>query len=102
MSFLAEVEELKKSPMPEVRRTIALKVAEYFNNGVFDGNELQIASDIIRLMAKDAEVRVRKALADTLKNNPELPHDIALYMPMTYGTLPILFLNFRLSLPKVT
>jgi uncharacterized protein (DUF2336 family) len=78
MSFLAEVEALKKSPMPEVRSTIALKVSEYYNSGVFDGNEINIATDIIRLLARDAEVRVRKTLSECLKSNPQLPHDIAI------------------------
>jgi len=80
MSFLAEVEELKKSPMPEVRETIALRVAEYFNNGDFEENEIQIAADIIRIMSKDVELRVRRALSQTLKANPQIPHDVVLHM----------------------
>ena len=78
MSLLSEVEALKKSPMPEVRKTIAEKLSQYFNAGIFHDEEENVACDIIRLMAKDTEVRVRKALSETLKHNPKLPHDVAL------------------------
>ncbi len=50
-SLLADVEVLKKSPMPEVRETIAAKVAEYFNHGIFEGAEMDVACEILRLMA---------------------------------------------------
>lgn len=80
MSLLSDVEVLKKAPMPEVRETIASKVAQYFNAGIFDSEEVEVAADIVRLLAKDAEIRVRKTLSEALKSNPNLPHDIALGM----------------------
>src|SRR5207249_4235467 len=55
-------------------------------------DELQIAQDIIRLMAKDASVAVRTALAQRLRNAKRLPHDVALRMAhdVEVVALPIL------------
>lgn len=78
MSLLADVELLKKAPLPEVRQTIAEKICQYFNEGVFEDEEQRIACDIIRLLSKDVELRVRRALSENIKNNPNLPHDVAL------------------------
>ncbi|GER07058.1 hypothetical protein JCM17843_13680 [Kordiimonadales bacterium JCM 17843] len=36
-----------------------------------------LAEDIFRALVKDAEVRVRKALSETLKENPSIPADVA-------------------------
>ena len=40
-------------------------------------DERVLAEDIFRIMVKDAEVRVRQALADNLKENLDLPRDVA-------------------------
>lgn len=78
MSLLTDVEKLKKAALPEVRETIAAKVSQYFNDGVFDEAEAKIAAEIVRLLARDAEIRVRKTLSEHLKNNPGLPRDVAM------------------------
>ena len=38
----------------------------------------QFADQILGLLAKDAEVLVRRAMSVTLKNSPNLPRDVAL------------------------
>jgi len=78
MALIEDVESLKRSPLPEVRETIAKRICDYYNHAVFEGEEEKIACDIIRLFAKDVELRVRKALAESLKRNPDIPHDVAI------------------------
>lgn len=78
MSLLEEVEKLRNAPLPDVRVSVAEKVSEYFGNSVFDKFEDKLACEILRLLARDVEVRVRKVLAENLKSNSSIPHDIAL------------------------
>lgn len=92
MSLLSDAEALKDMPLPEIRENIATKVAMYLDKGVFDGTENNIAYEIIRLLTKDVEVRVRKAIADSLKSSKNLPRDIALRLAsdVLEVSLPIL------------
>lgn len=78
LSLLTDVGSLKEKPVPQIREKIAEKVAIYFNRGLLDSLENNIACDIIRMLARDVEVGVRKILAYNLRNSIILPHDIAL------------------------
>jgi len=42
--------------------------------------ERQLAEEIFLIMVKDAEVRVREALAQNLKESPNIPHDVAVIL----------------------
>ncbi len=94
MSVLSDAQMLKKVPLPEVRQTIAVKVAEYLNDGVFDESELATAFEIVRLLAKDAEIIVRKTVSECLKSNPKMPHDIALGLAKDEDDVAIPILEF--------
>lgn len=74
----ADVVRLTADPSPEVRVDLAAKVAVQFDQRKFGAAEQPIAEDIFRALVKDAEVRVREALASNLKSSPDLPHDVAL------------------------
>ena len=78
MSLFQDVERLKKAALPEVRESIASKVASYYCSGMFSEDESRLAEEIFRLLTKDAAVRVRQILSDNLKQQPNLPHDVAL------------------------
>jgi len=73
----ADVSKLLQDPNGENRAAAASKVAATFENKSLTASEREIAESIFRHMLKDAEVRVRHALADSLKDNPSVPHDIA-------------------------
>jgi len=73
-----DVKNLLMNPNPENRAEAAKKVSEHFSSGSLSDDERKIAEDIFKVMVKDAEVRVRTALSDSLKDNPEIPHDVAL------------------------
>lgn len=82
-----DVQRLLTDPSPESRAGAASKIAEEFNAENFGDAEREMAEEIFRLMVKDAEVRVREALAINLKNNPNIPHDVALTLAKDVETV---------------
>ncbi|MFQ5348189.1 MAG: DUF2336 domain-containing protein [Rhodothalassiaceae bacterium] len=72
-----DVARLLAEPSAENRAATAEKVGAYFASEAPTEAERKLAEDIFRAMVRDAELRVRKALAETLKESPELPHDVA-------------------------
>jgi len=73
----ADVAKLLQDPNIENRAAAAAKVASTFGDTTLTEGERKIAEDIFRVMLKDASVRVRHALAESLKENPDVPHDVA-------------------------
>ncbi|MFC3051264.1 DUF2336 domain-containing protein [Kordiimonas pumila] len=73
----ADVAKLLQDPSGANRATAAKKIAANFDSSKLTDAERDIAESIFRHMLKDAEVRVRHALADSLKDNPDVPHDVA-------------------------
>ncbi len=73
----ADVAKLLQDPNSENRAEAASKVASTFSSAELTEGERKIAEDIFRMMLKDAAVRVRQALSESLKDNPELPADVA-------------------------
>jgi uncharacterized protein (DUF2336 family) len=72
-----DVERLLSDPSAQSRAATAAKVAEGFDGGALSASERRLAEDILRSLARDAEVSVREALAANLKQNPDLPPDLA-------------------------
>ncbi len=70
-----DVARLLASPDAQARAEVADKVAAQHPR--LSAAERKMAEDIFRLMVKDAEVRVRQALSRQLKENPLVPHDVA-------------------------
>lgn len=70
-----DVARLLANPSADIRAEIAVKIAGQ-HPGLSD-SQRRLAEDIFRLMVRDAEVRVREALARQLKDNPTVPHDVA-------------------------
>lgn len=73
----SDVQKLLTNPCEEVRVETLEKIAGGYNDTDFTDNQKKIAQDIFRSLALDAAVRVRKALSDHLKENSDLPRDIA-------------------------
>jgi uncharacterized protein (DUF2336 family) len=76
----------------EVRAEIAGKIAGSHAN--LNDVERRMADDIFRIMMRDAEVRVREALALQLKDNPLLPHDVAVALAHDVETVALPILQF--------
>jgi uncharacterized protein (DUF2336 family) len=73
----ADVERLARDPSPANRADAAEKIALGYSGGGLSPDERQLAEAIIDILARDAEVLVRRRLAESLKYNPELPHRVA-------------------------
>ncbi|WP_308910096.1 DUF2336 domain-containing protein [Pseudokordiimonas caeni] len=73
----ADVAKLLQDPNTDNRADAAAKVAATFSSSALSEGERAIAEDIFRVMLKDAAVRVRAALSESLKENPDVPHDVA-------------------------
>lgn len=87
-----DVAKLLADPSPDSRANAAAKIAAGFDRGSLSDKERGIAEDIFRIMLKDAEVRVREALAVNLKESKTVPHDVALSLANDVDSvsLPIL------------
>ncbi|HXP75695.1 MAG TPA: DUF2336 domain-containing protein [Stellaceae bacterium] len=72
-----DVERLLADPSPEARADMAAKVAHEFEREGLTPEERRIAEEIVRIMARDAVLRVRQALAEHLKESNSLPADVA-------------------------
>ncbi|RMF67998.1 MAG: DUF2336 domain-containing protein [Alphaproteobacteria bacterium] len=95
----ADVARLLEEPSGETRAETARKVGSYFRSGELSERERKLAEEIFRAMVRDAEVRVRKALADTLAESPDLPKDVAksLAQDVEEVALPVIELSDVLS-----
>lgn len=71
-----DVDQLVREPSAEVRSHIARKVLTGYNDNDYSSREKMLAEDILRLLLKDTEMRVRFVLAQELKNSMQVPHDI--------------------------
>ena len=71
-----DIHQLIKNPASVPMDTLAEKVVVAFVSGGFSPNESVIASDIFRLLLKDAEKSVRATLAEHLYSSADAPHDV--------------------------
>ncbi|CAA7625957.1 conserved hypothetical protein [Magnetospirillum sp. LM-5] len=88
----ADVSRLLASPTPDVRAEIAGKIASQHPD--LSADQRRMAEEIFRLMVKDAEVRVREALAKQLKENPLVPHDVAVSLARDVESVALPMLQF--------
>ncbi|MES1158461.1 MAG: DUF2336 domain-containing protein [Terricaulis silvestris] len=72
-----DVRTLIKGPNEEDRAQAAHKICRCIEDAELTPEERAHAEGIIAVMAQDAALLVRRALAVALKNSPKLPHDIA-------------------------
>jgi len=89
----ADVERLLADPSPDSRADAAQRVAGSFDASI-GAAERQIAEEIFRIMVKDAEQRVRQALSESLKDNPAVPHDVALTLAQDVAEVSLPVIRF--------
>ena len=89
-----DVAKLINDPSGNNRAEAADKISKQFSDDQLSENERSLAEDIFRIMIKDAEVRVRKALARNLKQTPLLPHDVALTLARDVDAVALPILQF--------
>lgn len=75
-----DVVRLMQEPSATTRANVAVKLAQQIDSPRLTPNEVELAQDIVRMMAKDVENSVRMALAQNLRKAARLPHDVALML----------------------
>jgi uncharacterized protein (DUF2336 family) len=89
-----DVTKLMSDPSGDTRAETAAKIASEFDHGSLTEAERHMAEEIFRLMVQDAEIRVREALAHNLKENPALPHDVAVSLAKDVDSVSLPVLQF--------
>lgn len=87
-----DVARLLANPSGDVRAEIAGKIAG--QHAHLSDQQRRLAEDVFRLMIKDAEVRVREALSHQLKENPLVPHDVAMALARDVERVSLPMLEF--------
>lgn len=72
-----DVQALLVNPVPGQRAKIVTQLAVDFDSGRLSPAEWQMALEIMRAMAADAEQMVRVAVAESLKHSDNLPRELA-------------------------
>jgi|JI10StandDraft_1071094.scaffolds.fasta_scaffold221123_2 uncharacterized protein (DUF2336 family) len=73
-----DVQSLLTNPAPDQRARVVGQLAIDIDSGRLSETEWKLALDIMRAMAADAEIMVRRAVAASMKSSENLPHEIAL------------------------
>lgn len=94
----ADVEKLLRDPSAGNRAETAQKIAGTYGDATLSAEERGIAEEILRSMTRDAEVIVRAALSESLKDNPDLPKDIALSLAADVVDVAMPMLEFSKAL----
>ena len=74
----SDVAQLLEDPSVETRAGMAKKIAIAYEGDSLTDAERRLAEEIIRKMIHDAEARVRQALSECLKDNPDVPRDVVM------------------------
>jgi uncharacterized protein (DUF2336 family) len=87
-----DVARLLSEPSPDVRADLADKIAGDLGSSSLSQAELKLAQDIVRILARDVEEKVRASLSRGLRHSPNLPRDVAtrLANDIDYVALPML------------
>ena len=93
-----DVKRLLEDTSGANRAETAAKIAGDFSAGRLGEKERSMAEEILRLMVKDAEVRVREALAQNLKENPSVPHDVAVALARDVESVSVPIISFSEAL----
>ncbi len=89
-----DVERLLTDPSIDARADTARKIAEDFQDQTFSPEQREMALQIFEIMARDAEIRVRMALSEHLKECPDIPRDIAMALAQDVDAVAVPFLEF--------
>ena len=72
-----DVARLMAEPSPDLRAELAGKLAADLSGNTLTVKEVALAQDIVRILAKDVEEKVRAALSRGLRHASQLPRDVA-------------------------
>lgn len=90
----ADVARLLADPSPEARSATARRIAAEIDVASLSPTERGLAEQILRIMVRDAEVRVREALSLQLRQTPNVPRDVALALARDVESVALPMIEF--------
>lgn len=88
-----DVAALLENPVAEQRAVTSRQIASAVESNRLNQQEMQIALEILRTLAADTEVLVRRAVADAMRSSRKLPHDVALRLGRDDASVSVPFLE---------
>lgn len=87
-----DVARLMAEPSPDLREELAGRLAADLSGNTLTVTEVALAQDIVRILARDVEEKVRAALSRGLRHTSQLPRDVArkLADDVEFVALPLL------------
>ncbi len=87
-----DVARLMAEPSPDLRAELAGKLAADLSGNTLSDAEVKMAQDIVRVLARDVEEKVRASLSRGLRHSPNLPREVArkLADDVEYVAMPML------------
>jgi uncharacterized protein (DUF2336 family) len=95
----ADVQRLLEDPSAEGRSEIAGKVGRALEGALNDA-ERGLAEQILLILARDAAVQVRAALARSVEHSPHVPRDVAFALARDVEQVALPLLRFSQSLTE--
>ena len=89
-----DIRTLVKGATADERAVAAHKLCRAIERAELKPEERERAHDILRVMCRDAEELVRRAVAVTLKNSPAVPRDVALRLARDIETVSLPMISF--------
>ena len=92
---LTKEDVLKLAEDSSVERKIETvsKLASFYDEQGLSVEEIKLAEDIFKVMVKDAEVIVRQALSENLKENNRIPRDLAISLASDVESVSLPFIE---------
>ncbi|MGA0606770.1 DUF2336 domain-containing protein [Phenylobacterium sp. VNQ135] len=90
----SDIRTLVKGATPDERALAARKLCTSLDREILSDEDRVTAAEILRVMAADAAVMVRRALVETLKASPVVPRDVAMKLARDVETVCLPMLAF--------
>lgn len=94
----ADIQRLMVDQSAAARAETAAKVARTLGERQLTQTERELAEQVLKVMAHDAEIRVRRALAENLKENPAVPRELAVRLAQDVAEVATPILQFSAAL----
>lgn len=85
----ADVERLMRDGSADSRLDVLNKVSHHYNADEFSQRERAVAEQIFRIIMKDTQIQVRETLVQRIRNNPDIPRDIALHLALDHERVAV-------------
>lgn len=89
-----DIKALMHNPDAQTKVRVIEKLSQQYNNEDFTDAQIQLAEQIFRLLLKQAEIEVRKALAENLMSSVVAPHDVVLSLAKDVEEVALPVLEF--------